>query len=159
MKLILRSLNRVELTLIQTEPELEQPRPDPPVFTPLSTRCVWWKIDRGLSDMPVVYRGDQIPMELTLLDFRGNPLPELAGAGVSVQLAVKQVVPVPQQLFIIAGTVTDVLTGKVSFTLTPTETNQAGVDEAVMNVRVTPSGGQPITFEDVNIYFKDSAFT
>lgn len=159
MKLVLRTRNRFQLTLIQPEPELEQPHPDPNVFTPLDTRCVWFKIDRGLTDMPVMFRGDGVPIETTLLDFRGNPLPELDIPGVVVELAVKQVVPVPLQLFLITGTVTDSLTGKVEFELTPTETNQAGVDEAVMNVRVTAPGEDPVTFEDVSIFFKDSAFT
>jgi hypothetical protein len=109
--------------------------------------------------MPVVYRGDGVPLELTLLDFRGNPLPALATPGVVLELAVKQVVPVPEQLFVITGSVVEAITGRVSFTLSPTETDQAGVDEALMNVRVTEPGESPVTFEDVSIFFKDSAFS
>ena len=109
--------------------------------------------------MPVIYRGDGIPVETTLLDFRGNPLPELALPGTVVELAVKKLTPVPEQLFVIAGTVSDALTGKVDFVLSSTETSQATTDEALMNVRVTPSGADPITYEDVSIFFKDSAFS
>lgn len=159
MKLVLRAKNKVQLTLIQPEPEIEQPHPNPQVITPLDTRHIWQSLDRGLNDMPVIFRGDGIPIEVTLLDFRGNPLPELSLLGVVVELAVKQVVPVPVQLFVKAGTVTDPVTGKVYFSLSATDTDQAGVDEALMNIRVTPSGGEPITFEDVSIFFKDSAFT
>ena len=159
MKLVLRTRNKIQLTVIQTEPELEHPQENPEVYTPLSLRYTWRKIDRGFNDMPVVYRGDQVPMEVTLLDFRGNPLPDLGSMGVLVQMAVKQTVPFPQQLFVIDGSVLDVLTGKVGFILTASETDQAGVDEAIMNIRVSVSGGDPVTFEDVYISFRDSAFT
>jgi hypothetical protein len=160
MKQTFRGLNRVQVTFLP-EPEqyIDLAEADPEIFTPLDLQNVTNKaIDRGLQDVPLFYRGDTVTLEATLLDFRGNPFPNLATA-VSIQMAVKKLVPTRQVLFILTGAVIDAAVGRVDFVLTPTQTNQADVDEAICNPRVEYAPGLYITFETTPVNFRDSAFT
>lgn len=159
MKLTLRSNNRVRIVLLEDRPQyLGVAANDPHVFTPLDLKSANQQKSKGLQDVPVLYRGDTVPLDVTLLDYRGNPFTGLNTA-VSITLGVKKLVPVPGVLFTLAGSLVDALTGLVLFTLTPTHTNQVDVDESIANVRVETSAGVYVTFETFPIQFLNSSFT
>ena len=158
MKITFRAIDRIHIGLVEeTLAEFDLAAANPTHFTPLELKNKRFGIDKGLQDMPVIYRGDTLPIEATLLDFRGNPHPALETA-LSVQLAVSQLTPVRKLLFAVTGTVIDPLLGRVDFELTPEETDQASVDEALGNVRLEISAGEYKTFESFSVHFKDSAF-
>lgn len=159
MKITFRATDRIALGLVeQIQEEFDIPASDPLHFTPLELHYKHYRVDKGLQDMMSLFRGDTIPLDVTLLDYRGNPHPALATA-LSIQLAVSQLVPIRQQLFVISGTLVDALTGRVNFTLSPTETDQVDVDEAIGNVRLEVAAGEYKTFEAFHVAFKDSAFS
>lgn len=158
MKITFRAIDRVHLTLMEEAlSEFDLVANDPRIYTPLELRKKIFEVDRGLQDVAVFHRGDTIPLEATLIDFRGNPHPDLATA-LSIELAVAQLTPIRKLLFTVSGTLVDALTGQVDFQLTPTETNQTDVDEAIGNVRVEVAAGEYKTFEVFAVNFKDSAF-
>lgn len=158
MKIILRGRQTIEKTLIQVEPQIIAPAEDPTVITPLSLDVYHYQPDRGLQDMANFFRGDTVNLDITLLDFRENPFPDLDTA-TSIEIAFRQLTPVRKQLFVLtADSVVDPLLGLVRFILTPTQTNQAAVEEAVANVRVEVAPGEYVTFETFSATFRDSAF-
>src|SRR3989304_5405791 len=147
MQITFRAIDRIRLTLLEevlSEHDLaaEEPR----TITPLDLRRKIYEVNKGLQDVPTFYRGDTVPIESTLLDFRGNPPPALATA-ISVELAVKKLTPVPQQLFLVAGSVVDAALGRVDFSLGPVQTDQADTDEAIGTVRLEVIAGAYTTFE------------
>jgi hypothetical protein len=159
MKITFRAIDRVQIALMEEAlDEFDLVANDPRTYTPLDLRRKIFEVDKGLQDVPVFHRGDTIPMETTLLDFRGNPHPDLATA-LSIQLAVAQLTPVRKLLFTVSGTLVDALTGRVDFVLTPAETDQPTVDEAIGNIRVEVAAGEYKTFEVFSVAFKDSAFS
>ena len=158
MKITFRATDRIQIALMEEAlSEFDLVADEPRTYTPLDLRRKVYEIDRGLQDVAVFYRGDTIPMEVTLLDFRGNPFPGLDTA-ISIELAVAQLTPIRKLLFVVVGSVVDLLTGRVDFSLGPTETNQVSVDEAIGNVRVEVAPGEFRTFEIFSANFKDSAF-
>ena len=158
MKITFRAIDRVQFTLIEEAlSEFDLVANEPKTYTPLELRSKIYEVDKGLQDVAVFHRGDTIPIESTLIDFRGNPHPDLATA-VSIELAVAQLTPTRKLLFTVAGTLVDALTGRVDFELTPTETDQADTDEAIGSVRVEVAAGEYKTFQVFPVHFKDSAF-
>lgn len=158
MKITFRAIDRVQIALMEEAlSEFDLAANDPKTYTPLELRRKIFEVDRGLQDVPTFHRGDTIPMEVTLLDFRGNPHPALTTA-LSIQLAVAQLTPTRKLLFTVDGTLVDALTGRVDFELTATETDQPDTDQAIGNVRVEVAAGEYKTFEVFSVAFKDSAF-
>lgn len=158
MKITYRAVDRLKVAFMQEGPELDCAANDPKHTAPMEIRKTWYKVDRGLQDVPVLYRGDTVPLEATLLDVRGNAFPGLDTA-VSIQLAVKKLVPLQEQLYILVGTVVDASKGRVDFTFAAANTDIPDVDEAILSVRVEKTAGEYVTFETDMVHFRDSAFT
>ena len=157
MKITFRAIDRIQLTLLEVaQDERDLVANEPIHFTPLDLRGKRYEVDRGLQDMAVFYRGDTVPLEVTLLDFRGNPHPGVATA-TAFEMGFAQITPIRQQLFILSGTLVDAPTGRVDFIMDAVNSDQIDVDEAIGNVRITV-GGVFTTFEVFSTHFKDSAF-
>ena len=158
MKITYRCWDKLEMAFIEEMPETDMAANDPKHRAPMELRGTFYKLDRVAQDVPVLYRGDTIVLEATLLTGRGDAFPGLDTA-VSVQLAVKKIVPVQQQLYILDGAVVDAGLGRVDFTFEATNTDLPDVDEAILSVRVEKSAGEFVTFETDMATFRDSAFT
>ena len=158
MKITYRSLNKLEVSFLQEGPELDVAANSPRHTAPMEQRTTFYKVDRGGQDVPVIYRGDTIVLEATLLDVRGNAFPGL-GSMQSIKLAVKKLVPVQQLLYVIEGVLVDAVKGRVDFTFGVTESSQPDVDEAILTVRVEPTLGEFVSFETDMVHFRDTAFT
>jgi len=158
MKITYRALDRLELAFMEEGPEFDIAAKEPRHTAPMEMRYTWYKVDRVGQDVPVVYRGDTLVLETTLLDVRGNAFPGLDTA-LSIKLGVKKMVPVQEILFELDGTLVSALTGRVDFTFTPTETDQPYVDEAILTVRVERAAGEYTSFETDMVHFRSNAFT
>ena len=148
----------MQMAFIEEGPELDMAANDPKHRAPMEMRATFYKIDRVAQDVPVIYRGDTIPLEATLLDVRGDAFQGLDTA-VSVQLAVKKLVPVQQLLYVLTGSVIDAGLGRVDFLFDAASTNLPEIDEAILSVRVEKTTGVFVTFETDRVVFRDSAFT
>jgi hypothetical protein len=157
-KITYRAVDRLEMAFMQEGPELDVAANDPRHTCPMEMRKTPYKVDRGAQDVPVLYRGDTIPLEATLLDVRGNAFPDLASA-VSIKLAVKKLVPLQELLYVLDGTLIDAALGRVDFLFDAVSTDMPDVDEAILSVRVEKAAGEYVTFETDMVHFRDSAFT
>ena len=158
MKITYRALNKLEVSFLQEGPELDVAANGPKHTAPMEMRKTFYKVDRGGQDVPVIYRGDTVVLETTLLDVRGNVFPGLDTME-SIKLAVKKLVPVQQLLYVIDGVVVDAVKGRVDFTFGVTESDQPDVDEAILTVRIEPAVGEFVSFETDMVHFRDTAFT
>lgn len=158
MKIIYRCWDKLEMAFLEEGPETDVAANDPKHRAPMEIRGTFYKVDRGAQDVPVIYRGDTIVLEATLLTARGDAFPGLDTA-VSIQLAVKKLVPVQQLLYVLDGAVVDAGLGRVDFTFETANTDLPNVDEAILSIRVEKTAGEFVTFETDMVTFRNSAFS